>query len=228
MPRKLEYVPLGSVFGKLTLVKELDRYLYPEGNTFLRHFKCKCECGNYTVVSLRHLRRTKEPTTSCGCLRLDNVIKKCKTHGLRYHPLYNVYYGMRYRCYNEKSEAYERYGGRGITVCKRWMQKRKGFIKFYEWAIEKGWKEGLELDRKNNDGRYSPENCRFVTPEVNSNNRRDNVTVLYKNKKVNFRDLWKKKSNKSVSYRAACKRLRKGASPLEAIGASCGMFTNPG
>lgn len=75
---------------------------------------------------------------------------------------------MKGRCYSYNRPDYHRYGGRGITVCPEW---RKDFVPFYTWSMENGWKENLELDRRNNDGNYEPLNCCWVTHVINSANR---------------------------------------------------------
>lgn len=84
-----------------------------------------------------------------------------------YKRLYHVWKGIKYRCYNPKSEAYGNYGGRGIGVCERW---RQGYRPFYE-DMAPTYKPGLQIDRIDNDGDYSPDNCRWVTPKENSRNR---------------------------------------------------------
>lgn len=202
----------------LTVIEELDRYNYPKGNSFIRHFKCICDCGEYTTISLNHL--TNGHTESCGCLRIQNCIKACTTHDMSYHPLYSIYYGMRRRCYNKKSKAYINYGGRGIAICKKWLGK-KGFENFVGWnnslPKSKQWKPNLEIDRENNDGNYEPSNCRWVTSKVNSNNRRSNKVITYKGVKIKFKDFWLNNRHPSVTYIAACKRLKKGVSPMKAV-----------
>jgi hypothetical protein len=75
---------------------------------------------------------------------------------------------MRNRCYRPGTFAYDRYGGRGITVCDEWLRSTKSFV---VWAIETGYKPGLQIDRIDNDGPYSPTNCRWVTPQQNARNR---------------------------------------------------------
>lgn len=90
------------------------------------------------------------------------------------HPLYGVWKNMRARCYNPNARRYLRYGGRGIAVCAAW---RNSSVAFCAWAVSRGWAAGLQLDRIDNDGDYSPENCRFVTPRMNANNRGDNVRL---------------------------------------------------
>ena len=84
------------------------------------------------------------------------------------HPLYTKWDGMVQRCTNENHRAYRRYGGRGIEICREWRCSAEAFI---EWSIGNGWKDGLQIDRINNDGDYCPENCRFVTNVENMKNR---------------------------------------------------------
>jgi hypothetical protein len=90
-------------------------------------------------------------------------------HNLYKHPLYGVWEGMKQRCYNTNAKYYENYGGRGIKVCDEWVNDPKSFV---EWGLSHGHEKGLQIDRKDNNGIYSPENCRFVTHSTNSANQR--------------------------------------------------------
>lgn len=85
------------------------------------------------------------------------------------HLLYNVWGSMKQRCLNKDDPAYDNYGGRGITVCNEWLSDSGAFI---NWCLNNGWAEGLELDRRENDGGYSPSNCRFITHAINIKNQR--------------------------------------------------------
>ena len=85
--------------------------------------------------------------------------------------LYGVYNGMKQRCFNPKCAIWEHYGGRGITVCGEWL-RRRGRVAFMAWAEANGYREGLCIDRVDNDGDYSPGNCRWVTRAENLRNRR--------------------------------------------------------
>lgn len=86
----------------------------------------------------------------------------------------NIYWAwksMKQRCLNPRCAAYKNYGARGITICEEWME----FEPFCEWALHSGYKRGLDLDRRDNSGGYSPENCRWITRRENTNNRRKTI-----------------------------------------------------
>lgn len=98
------------------------------------------------------------------------------THGLRNHPLYDVWGKIKARCYNIQSKDYTDYGGRGISVCTEWIDDFKAF---YDWCIENGYQKGLEIDRRNNNGNYEPDSCRMVTRSQNMRNTRRNNNLTY-------------------------------------------------
>ena len=97
---------------------------------------------------------------------LSRIEIKEKTNGL-----FDVLHSMKARCYNSNNNSFFRYGGRGITVCKEWLNSPESF---YKWAMNHGYKPGLQIDRINNNLGYSPENCRFVTPSQNQHNKTNN------------------------------------------------------
>ena len=88
--------------------------------------------------------------------------------------LYSIYNNMITRCYNPKGSSYKHYGGRGIQVCEAWLH---GFESFYKWTISNGYQDDLSLDRINNNGNYTPDNCRWVTAKQQAINRRNNHIV---------------------------------------------------
>jgi hypothetical protein len=90
------------------------------------------------------------------------------THRMTGTPLYHVWKAMRQRCQNRRYKEWHLYGGRGIKVCRRWDD----FLEFYQWAMSSGYRSGLELDRKRNNGSYCPSNCRWTTRSVQCQNRR--------------------------------------------------------
>lgn len=190
---------IGLKFSKLTV---LGLYSCERDGVdrFKRYWLCQCDCGNTKVVSGHSLKGGT--TKSCGCLNND-YHKKRIIHGITKHPLYLVWYNIIDRCTNPESKDYHNYGGRGITVCEEW----KDVTNFYNWAISHGWRKGLKTDRKENNGNYEPSNCHFVTPWLNSLNRRDTVYVNYKGKRITAAELAK---NSNISVQTFKSRLKKG------------------
>jgi len=134
------------------------------------YWMCRCDCGVEKEIMASKLTAGQK---SCGCLHF--LKGQNKTHGLKNHPLYSVWSGMKRRCYNKNSPNYPNYGGRGITVCERWMASVKNF---YDDMIS-GYIKGLHLDRIDVNGNYEPGNCRWATPIQNSNNKRLNWVVSF-------------------------------------------------
>ena len=167
----------GQKFGRLTVVKQLDNKQYPKlyGRII---YECLCDCGNTTIVTRSKLLLNH--TKSCGCLRKSNAAQLFSTHKQTGTRLFNIFYGIKQRCCNPNAPAYPKYGGRGITLCDEWNNEN-GFENFYNWAMQNDYQENLSIDRINNDGNYAPDNCRWTTMKMQSNNRSNNSYITYHN-----------------------------------------------
>lgn len=166
----------GRKFGKLTVI---ERAVPKKPNKKHTFWKCKCECGNEIITSSNHLLTGH--TRSCGCSHKELTGEKNPSykHGKRNSRLYTIWAGMKSRCLNKENNKYKNYGGRGIKLCDEWTDKENGFINFYNWAINNGYNEKLTLDRRNVNGDYCPENCRWLTLQEQNWNKintiKDNI-----------------------------------------------------
>ena len=191
----------GKRFNKLVVL-----YRDENGHGDKSRWKCICDCGAETTVSGTNLKTGA--VKSCGCLRH----MKHDTHHLSNTRLYRIWNAMKNRCYLKSHHAYSYYGARGITVYAEW---KDNFETFYDWAINNGYSEGLTIDRIDNNGSYSPENCKWSTREEQVNNRRSCVLITYNGETKNLMQ-WCELLN--LSYKLIHQRMRlKNISFEEAI-----------
>ena len=156
----------GQMFDRLTVIEEVEPEIW--GKAKRRLFKCRCECGAITVTRMTSLNNGR--TRSCGCLQSDINTERATTHGMSRSNFYGVWHHMIERTTETNHPSWHNYGGRGIKVCDRWRHSFKNFRD----DMFPSYKEGLQIDRRDNDGNYSPENCRWVTAKENARNKRDN------------------------------------------------------
>lgn len=152
---------VGDQVGNLTLLEKIPPTKKGKHSKWL----CRCDCGNEIAVDRSNLRTQRQ------CRQCAN--KKEMTHGMSNTALYTAWYHMKQRCLNPKNRSYSDYGGRGIKICDVWL----AFEPFMEWALSNGYSTDLTLDRRDNDGDYCPENCRWVDKKTQQNNRRNSIYI---------------------------------------------------
>lgn len=184
----------GSVYGRLTAIGEGEKITLPSGQ-INRTIKCECECG--TIKDIRVLHLTRGRIKSCGCL-VKTVNGESTT------PISILYRSMKYRCSESYYES-KNYFDRGIGVCKEWSDD---FFKFKKFCIENGYKKGLQIDREDNEKGYSPDNCRFVRPKINVNNRRNTHYIEYKGKEESLQLLLERLNHPNKFYTVRARILR--------------------
>src|SRR5256885_1443438 len=136
-----------------------------------RKWRCACDCGRVAEVFGNNL--TGGRTVSCGCFAQE-VSQRPRSHGRTGSSIYRLWLGMKERCQQPAARDWPRYGGRGITGCDRWQR----FEGFYADMGERP--PGRSLDRIDNGGAYSPENCRWATMKEQNRKTRSNVGVMYR------------------------------------------------
>jgi hypothetical protein len=168
----------GQVFGRWH-VKEFA-YKKPTGEIY---WHCICDCGVERAVKAASLRSGK--SVSCGCYRIEKV----SSHGYTATPTFYTWQSMKQRCNYEGAKSYKHYGGRGIEICERWLESFENFL------ADMGEKPaGTSLDRKDNNGPYSPDNCKWSTAEEQQLNKTNTRWITYEGETLALSD-WARRYN---------------------------------
>jgi hypothetical protein len=192
----------GTEFGRLKVVRDVGS----------QRVECQCSCGNTWVGPRANLGRGNR---SCGCwsreLAASRLRERETKHGCSRHPLYRTWKNMVLRCTDKNKHDFHNYGGRGIGVCDEWLSDPRAFI---QWAEDNGWEKGLTLERKENDGNYEPDNCRWATMAEQHRNKRSTKIIEIDGERLIATD-WEKISG--VCHKNISRRLRSGWSPRDAV-----------
>lgn len=186
-----------QTFNRLTVVSRASDS--KSGNV---RWDCVCTCGK-SVAGVQVGNLKSGQVKSCGCLKLEVLAVIKKTHGLRSSPEYSTWSKMLQRCHNQNNPKYVIYGARGIQVCDRW---RTSFDNFY---TDMGPKPSPKhsIDRVDNNGNYSPENCKWATKTEQANNTRSNIVITYEGLTKTLGE-WCRDLN--ANYHRVYGRLRRG------------------
>lgn len=163
-------------YGNWTVLKDLGTRVqgtykisnlsYPK---YVRYYLVACICGYEKEITASSLKSgLSKGCQFCHC----RSIQKHTKHNLCNIPEYKVWSSLVNRCLNPNNQAYDNYGGRGIKVCSRWLDKKKGFTNFIS-DMGKRPNSKYSIDRINNDGNYEPDNCRWATIKQQNNNKRN-------------------------------------------------------
>lgn len=193
----------GHKFGRLLVLSRA-----PNDRHQKAWFECRCDCG--TVKNIAGYSLSKGHTKSCGCWRIDLPAIAFKTHGMRRTAEYRAWCHMKTRCLNPETPAYQRYGGRGITICAEWAASFEAFFN------DMGPRPSRlhSVDRKNNDLGYEPGNCRWSMRREQASNR-STVKMIEHDGVADTMAGWSRRTG--IPYLKLRRRLVDGWSPARAM-----------
>lgn len=198
---------VGQRFDRLLVMERMPNL----GNTYQSVWRVRCDCGNEKFGVLYGALMSGK-TRSCGCLRKEKLKERFDdswSHSR--HPLYGVWTAMHQRCNDKNQKCYPSYGGRGIKVCERWSD----FQSFVQDVGEKP--EGTSLDRIDVNGDYEPGNCRWASPVMQAQNRRECSSLFqleWNGEVLCLKEICRREN---VGYSRVRERVRNGISLKDAV-----------
>lgn len=204
---------VGRKFGKLTLLELVTNS--PQG---IPAWRCICECGGNLIG--REANILNGHTRSCGCINRERAKRGLsRKHGMANTPTYFTWRSMKKRCLDPKSTGYKYYGGRGVTICHRWLA-------FENFLLDMGPRpNGTTIERRNTNGNYEPNNCYWATAKSQARNRRNNKIISFRGENLCV-SAW---AERLGTYpQKIFRRLEKGLSPAEIFASvRCIQSANP-
>lgn len=194
---------VGNRYGRLVVLRRSGTDKWRQSI-----MECQCDCGSIAQIIQGSLKTGR--SLSCGCLQREKLSERNYKHGQSFTPEYRTWAGVKNRCTNPKSEHWDCYGGRGITMSQEWMDSFEVFLS------DMGVKPFLkaEIDRINNEFGYFAGNCRWTDKITNLGNKRNSVFITYNGETKNVSQ-WEKE--KRVSPGLFKNRKRAGWSDTETI-----------
>lgn len=204
--QKHKSIHVGEKFGSLTVLKDVSKH-----GDKMKSFLCRCDCGNEIVKTTRYLHREELAYRSCGCMaHLAQAKHGYSKSGER---LYRIWEAMRWRS-NPKASSLKYYRKNNVKCCDEWND----YENFRSWALANGYKENLTLDRIDNTGDYTPDNCRWADIYIQANNKNSNTFVTVNGETKTLSE-WSKEKN--INYSTLRSRVNRQHIKGEKIFASC-------
>lgn len=187
----------GQRFGTLVVLGRAEK----ADSSNHTYWLCICDCGNKKIVSGQNMKCGH--TTSCGKGHSSK-------HGEYNTRLYKIWGKMKARCLKPNNPRYKDWGGRGIKVCEEWQT----YEPFRDWALSNGYSNDLSIDRIDNDGNYTPDNCRWATAKQQSNNQSTNLYYEINGERHTLHE-WSEILG--FGYSAVYARIQLGVDPVDAM-----------